>query len=88
MRVKVRRLVTHRCPFRDERDLGTLEASWLGDVVELGAFAEHLDTYADAAITHEDMTQRVRDWLERAGAFDVYVTTDWQTAGLEVRVHS
>ena len=86
MRVSAERPVTHRCPFVDERDLGTVYASWEGDAVEFHAFAAHLDTYAERAITHETMTTMVAQWLTENGAKDVDVVTSWRTAGLDVEV--
>ena len=86
MRVTVSGPVTHRCPFVDERDLGTFYASWAGDAIELHALASHLTTYAELSVTHEAMTAAIVAWLIAAGGIDVDVVTSWQTAGLSVEV--
>lgn len=87
MRVVVKRVLTHLCPFVDERDLGSIDATWEGSGVELHALASFLDGWADSKVTHEDLTARTLDWLGRNGARPpVAVRTRWETAGLAVEV--
>ena len=63
-----------------------MTATWDGDSVELRAFATHVNTYVDQAITHEEFTQAVALWLDDQGVADVRVETTWHTAGLDVEV--
>lgn len=86
MRVTVRRAVTHRCPFVDEIDVGTIEASWSGDAVELHGFAHWLDAMAADKMSHEDYTYGVAEYLKTQGGIGVAVATRWRTAGLDVEV--
>ncbi len=84
----MRRQVTHLCPFKDERDLGTLEAAWEGDGVEFYELEEFVVGLQDQPrMTHERFTDAIRDWLG-ARASQVEVETTWSTAGFAVRVES
>lgn len=86
MRVKVTAPITHLCPHVDERDLGTIEASWAGSEVELHAFAGYLTKWADEKVTHEALTDAVAGHLADLGAESVKVVTRWQTGGFDVEV--
>lgn len=84
MRVTVHAPITHLCPHVEERDLGTIEASWSGDTVELHNFAVTLRAFADVRVTHEELTGRVAAWLREVAGRDAEVVTRWQTAGFDV----
>jgi NADPH-dependent 7-cyano-7-deazaguanine reductase QueF len=91
MRVTVRAPTTHLCPFVDERDLGTIEASWDHDhelAYDLHTFATYLGMWANEKITHEDLTERTVEHLRDAGCEGVEVVTRWRTAGLDVEVRA
>lgn len=81
--------LTHRCPFREETDRGSVTLAWrtAGSTLELHALAVWLDGYADAKLSHEDVTADICDRLAaQDGIGDVRVTTRWNTAGAEVTV--
>lgn len=77
---------THLCPYKDERDVGTVSATWDGDAVELHAFADYLLGFADERLTHEKASDMVARWLWTHDAENVVVTTTWWTAGFDVEV--
>lgn len=86
--------VTHRCPFRDELDEGTVTVSWTTThhlTIELHSLAAYLTEFRDLAISHEDLTARLLDDLQSAGqgrspfsVTEVEVSTAWTTAGAAV----
>ena len=90
--------ITHRCPFRDELDEGTVTVSWATThhlTIELHSLAAFLAGFADLEISHEDITVRILDRLQSAAegrapfsVTDVEVSTRWNTAGAEVVVTS
>lgn len=86
MRVVAERALTHLCPHVDERDHGTVIASWTGDAIELHAFGRYLDRWADEKVTHEHLTAAIADHLHNEGAIDPIVTTAWSTGGFAVTV--
>ena len=86
MRVTVERPLVHKCPHRDELDVGTVRASWDGDQVELHALAADLDEWAGVTVTHECVTELIADRLAEGGVENVEVVTQWTTAGMTVTV--
>lgn len=84
-RVTVRSAITHLCPFRPERDLGQIEASWVG-VIELAFVASEFTAYDKREITHEELTARIGTRLTEMGGTDVRVVTWWRTDGLDVEI--
>lgn len=85
----VRAPLAHVCPVVHERDFGKVEVTYKPSVrlLELHALAGLLREYADAEITHEDLTADLHRQL--AGALRpeaLTVTTSWTTAGLEYDV--
>jgi NADPH-dependent 7-cyano-7-deazaguanine reductase QueF len=83
--------LTHRCPFRDEIDHGSVEIQWTtaGNTFELYTLRAWLDSHAGMAISHEDITRAIAAALsERPGIRDVRVRTRWTTAGAGVVVAS
>ena len=86
MRVTVERPLVHKCPHRDELDVGTVRASWDGDQVELHALAAMLDEWAGVTATHECVTDEIALRLAMRGAENVEVVTQWTTAGMAVNV--
>jgi NADPH-dependent 7-cyano-7-deazaguanine reductase QueF len=80
VRTVVRSAIVHLCPYRDERDIGTVELTFNGPAPELHALADRLRSSANEKITHEALTERLAYETEAA------VVTRWVTAGLEVEV--
>jgi NADPH-dependent 7-cyano-7-deazaguanine reductase QueF len=78
----VRGTLVHRCPFRDELDVGTVELTFDGPAVELHALGTLLASFAAQKITHEDLTELL---ATETGAS---VVTRWTTAGLGVEVRA
>jgi NADPH-dependent 7-cyano-7-deazaguanine reductase QueF len=78
--------VVHRCPYHDEIDVGSVRASWDGVRVELHKLAKHLDSWAVATVTHEELTETVAEYLSEVGGENVGVVTTWHTAGMTVTV--
>ena len=77
----------HRCPYRDELDVGTFRIEYDLDCepIELHALAEQVRSYTDRKMTHEEFTEDLGEWLGDREATVATVTTEWQTAGLGVR---
>lgn len=78
---------THRCPFVDEVDHGTVQISWrtCGQTIELHSLARYLADYADVEISHEEFTDCIRVDLEHVTGIEVLsVTSVWTTAGMGV----
>lgn len=83
--------LTHRCPFRDEIDHGSVEIQWTtaGNTFELHTLRAWLDNHAGLTVSHEDITRAIADDLAgRPGIRDVRVRTRWTTAGAGVVVAS
>lgn len=80
--------LVHRCPFVDEVDEGQVTISWWVDglTLELHSLREWLGGFADEVVSHEELTDRIRDQVERLGLAGVAVTTRWSTAGGSVEV--
>ena len=80
-------VLTHRCPFVDETDVGYVEISWRTGwhTLELHSLAEYLTSYAERRISHEEATQEIHYDLQTLPGIDaVSVTTTWTTGGMEV----
>ena len=78
----------HLCPFVDEVDRGRITITWqtFGQTFELHALADYLRGFKDSAISHEQITDRIRHDLATVdGLALVSVGTTWETAGMEVR---
>lgn len=78
----------HLCPHRDEEDRGTITITWAcdGQTFELHSLTEYLGTWANARVSHEDITDRIRhDLSTYDGIVIESVLTTWRTAGMEVR---
>lgn len=74
--------VTKLCPYKDERDDGTVTVTFEvsdGDGPELHDVARKLRLYEDVKLSHEDFTRQVKDVLSATA-----VTSRWLTAGLTV----
>lgn len=87
-RVNVSATFEHRCPFVDEIDKGSISITWdtQGKTIELHSLAAWLDTFKERRISHEDLTQLVREELATPGIEVIAVSTTWRTADLGVRV--
>lgn len=78
MKVVVTAEVTHRCPYVDEIDYGTIAMTFDGEAPELHKLRAFLDRFRDQKITHEDLTAHV------ARKYGCDVTSRWTTAGMAV----
>lgn len=83
MRMEVTMAVTKRCPYRDERDVGTvtldLAVPVANDCMELYALAGAVEKVGEEPLSHEEYTRRLSKF---AGV--VSVTTRWRTGPWEV----
>lgn len=82
--VEITAQVSKRCPYKDERDDGTVTLVFdVGDedAPELHELADLLGTWRDTPISHEEFTRSIGVAL---GCVEVRST--WQTAGLDVTV--
>jgi len=79
--------LTHRCPFVDETDYGTVTIAWTvtDKTPELHDLAEYLAYYSSQEVSHEDITHQITQHLIQSG-IDAQVTTTWQTAGISITV--
>jgi NADPH-dependent 7-cyano-7-deazaguanine reductase QueF len=81
---------THTCPFREEKDEGTVTVEWMvGDqTLELHALREHLDGLDEWEVSHEEYTLHLWTEIRSLGFNGVRVTSRWDTAGgmIEVRM--
>lgn len=86
--VEVSGPLTHRCPFVDEADVGSITIIYrpAGFILELHALAEYLAEWTDAAIAHEAITTEIASDVGEALDCPFTVVTEWQTAGLDVTV--
>lgn len=79
--------LSHLCPYRDETDNGRVRVVWQteGQTIELHSLADYFASYADSRMSHEEITDRIRHDLSTIlGLTLLMVTTEWDTAGLEV----
>lgn len=78
----------HLCPHKDEVDNGTITVIWRcnGATFELHSLRELYKGFKGSAISHEQLTDRIRHDLSTASPLiDVIsVSTWWTTAGMEV----
>lgn len=77
----------HQCPFVNETDEGSVTLTWTtsGNTLELHALRGYLDQFADWVISHEELTDKIRDDLGAVqGIYAVQVETRWSTAGMGV----
>lgn len=90
MRVSATGRLVHLCPHVDEVDDGEVTLSWVTSsvTIELHSLAAHLATYAQTAISHEDLVQRLTEVLNRCGVKSPLVTSRWRTAGFDVVVET
>lgn len=72
----------HRCPYRDEEDVGWVELTFVGPAPELYGLAKELLSYRDRKLTHEEATE------ELAASTGAEVVTRWTIAGLETEVRA
>jgi NADPH-dependent 7-cyano-7-deazaguanine reductase QueF len=80
--------ISHRCPFKDERDHGTVEVVWNtnGKTYELHSLGDYFAGFAESLLSHEEVTDRIGADLSVVAQIDlVSVSTTWHTAGMEVR---
>jgi NADPH-dependent 7-cyano-7-deazaguanine reductase QueF len=80
--------IQHLCPFVHEVDNGNITVTWDTDgwTFELHSLRAYLRSFTDREISHEDLTEEVRAELSsHHGISAVTVTTEWRTAGMEVR---
>lgn len=82
--------LTHRCPYRDEVDEGTVRIEWstAGSTFELHALRDYLDQWATRKVSHEEIAVAIRDDLDVPGVENLIVVVDYPTAGFGVRVRS
>jgi NADPH-dependent 7-cyano-7-deazaguanine reductase QueF len=81
--------IRHRCPHVDEVDRGRVTITWRvrGRTYELHSLAEYLKGFADAHLSHEQITDRIRHDLSVVREIElVSVDTTWFTADLTVSV--
>jgi hypothetical protein len=84
MKVIVTAPVEKRCPYKDERDVGTVTLTFdvsEGDAPELHDLAAYLKGFEGEALSHEDFTRNVARDLPVIEA-----RSTWTTAGLSVEV--
>jgi NADPH-dependent 7-cyano-7-deazaguanine reductase QueF len=86
--VRVEARLTHMCPHQDEFDEGTVVIEFPVDdqTLELHGLRAYLDDWADTKISHEELTWTIYRDLAAAGTPPLSVTTEWETAGMKVRV--
>lgn len=73
--ITTRMIVTKRCPYVDEIDVGTLAVTMPGDAPELHGLAEKITAIGHGRISHEEFTRQVLALLPRPAL----VVTHWQT---------
>lgn len=87
IRMEVSGPVTKRCPYKEERDDGTVTYIFEmddEDGPELHSLADGLSLWRDEPVSHEEFTaEQLRIYSDRGC---VEVRTTWQTAGLDVIV--
>jgi len=74
----------HMCPVKDEVDNGALTIGWTTTDVtlELHSLAAYLRSWADAAITHEELCLQIVEDLAWTRVTNVTVSYTGTTAGL------
>lgn len=80
--------IRHLCPFKDETDDGTITVSWrtLNGTIELHSLRAYFQSFAEAQISHESITDTIYRELQRIPSIRVLdVSTTWKTAGMAVR---
>jgi hypothetical protein len=78
----------HRCPYRDELDVGTVTMIWetIDETFEIHSLRAYLDYFKDVTISHEDLVEDLASLLrDTPGVTGKLITTTWDTAGMEVR---
>lgn len=92
VRVSVSLAAEHLCPFKPERDHGTVAISWItsrGETIELHALAGLVSRHRDTEISHEQWTADLYSALVTAVAVDeLSISSSWTTAGATVTVNS
>lgn len=81
--------LVHRCPHVQEVDTGTVTITWRCRemTVELHSLVAYLASWADQAISHEEITAQIEKDLDSLDGIAVQsVTSSWRTAGLAVTV--
>lgn len=86
VRVTVTGPITHLCPHVNEVDEGEVTIGWTTGRVtfELHSLAAHLRTYAECAISHENLVADLIAALTGLGCADIAVAARFTTAGLAV----
>jgi len=80
-------VVSHLCPFRDERDDGRTSIRWVVQThtIELHSLRVWLDSLAEKKTSHEQFTAAVRAAVSGLeGIAEVQVVSYWETAGFKV----
>lgn len=86
--MSIRGRLEHRCPHREERDEGHIEIVWRieGRTFELHALRDYLDAFASCRLSHEEITDSIRNNLSAIPEISlISVQTYWHTAGMEVQ---
>jgi NADPH-dependent 7-cyano-7-deazaguanine reductase QueF len=81
----------HLCPFVNEVDAGTVTISWetAGATFELHSLRAYIESFTEAEISHEELTDTIRNVLSEApGITSFAVQSSWTTAGMEVTCSS
>lgn len=80
--------ITHLCPFKDEVDRGRVKVSWatVDRTVELHSLAAYFSTFAEEAVSHEQLVTRIAYDLRALGLLEVHAELRFITAGLVVEV--
>jgi len=79
--------IRHLCPFVDEVDHGTVRVEWVtdGSTIELHSLRAYLAGWSEEKISHEQITQKIRQDLEALPGLTItVVSTTWDTAGFRV----
>jgi NADPH-dependent 7-cyano-7-deazaguanine reductase QueF len=88
VRVEVTSPISHRCPFQDETDKGTITIGWRidGRTLEMHALRDYLRRWADQKVSHEELIWTVQRDVSASGVTPIHVTSTWTTAGMTVMV--
>lgn len=82
--------INHTCPFKQERDAGTITISWkcIGSTIELHSLAEYLNAFSEQSISHEDLVALIAADLQTLGTgiHIQAVTASFTTADIAVEV--
>lgn len=85
--MRVAGTLEHLCPYRDERDVGTVEITYRADgkTLELHALRAWLSSFAQSRLSHEELTDHIAHRLgTEHGIHLTSVVTRWVTGGMEV----